>query len=84
MEVGIKFDWIDFGQFSTGPKQERASVEKLAHTSMASLLADFLRRRDAPFNMVVCSMKRDDGVLETSPPTSTGVRLVEMTFPFVA
>jgi hypothetical protein len=29
-------------------------------------------------------MRRDGGVLETSPATSTGVRLVEMTFPFAA
>lgn len=31
-----------------------------------------------------CWLRRDDGVLETSPATSTGVRLVEMTFPFAA
>jgi hypothetical protein len=29
-------------------------------------------------------MRRDDGVLETSPSTSAGVRLVEMTFPLAA
>lgn len=79
----MKFDWIDFGlswQESWEPGAH--DFDKLLHTSTACLLAHFLRRRDAPFRKVFCWLRQEEGVLETSAPDLTGVRLVEATFPF--
>ena len=58
--------------------------DKYQHTSTASLLADLLRRREAPFAKVFCWLRRDTGVLERSPPVPGAARLVEMTFPYLA
>ncbi len=77
----MKFDWIDFGASWNEPREEPGTVDPLLHNSTASLLAEFLRRRDAPFRKVFCWMRRDKGVLE--PSVTPGVRHVEASFPFM-
>jgi hypothetical protein len=76
----MKFDWIDFGASWKEPKSEAPMVEKLLHTSTASLLAKLLRRRDVPFGKVFCSLRRENGVFERGD--TPGVRHIEASFPW--
>jgi hypothetical protein len=75
----MKFDWIDFG-LSWKEEWGTSKLDNLFHNSTASLLAQVLWRRDAPFSKMFCWLRRTSDVLELGD--TPGIRHVEMTFPF--
>jgi hypothetical protein len=76
----MRFDWIDFDVAWDEVDATRSAIEKQFHNSTASLLAQFLRRRDVPYRKVFCWMRSATEPAEQSD--TPGIRHIRATFPF--